>query len=198
MNWLPDVLPSRAEVDGLLFVPLTPALVVDDHAALMRDIGALRAWSGQDWPTADFTVQDNLVDLERHDREQRDGIALTYSVLLDGRIEGCTYVRPFVDALRTRDLPVPTPLAAPATDVVVRGWMHRCSAEVFLRAVLSFFGSAPFAFPRLWWQTNERCPDQVRACDALGLVEEVVVEGVDRRWLLRSRPVAPSAARVSR
>ena len=78
----------------MMFVPLTPALLDQDYAAVMRDITMLRAWSGQDWPTADFPIESNLADLVRHDREQRDGIALTYSVLLHGVVQGCIYVRP--------------------------------------------------------------------------------------------------------
>ena len=44
MSWLPTALPQRVEIDGLTFVPLTPALVEPDYAAVMRDIPMLRAF----------------------------------------------------------------------------------------------------------------------------------------------------------
>ena len=190
MNWLPPTLPDRFERHGIEFVPLTPALLDGDFAAVMRDIEMLRDWSGQDWPTAAFTAADNLVDLERHGREQRDRVALTYSLLVDHVVQGCVYVRRFDDALRTRDLDPP---AGRSADVVVRGWLHDLPAHQLLLATLAFLGPPRFAFPRLWWQTNDRCPQQIEACDRLGLTEEIVVPGADRQWVLRATPMNGAA-----
>src|SRR5262245_25789678 len=99
-DWLPPTLPSdyehRVGDVTLRFVPLTPALVAPDYAAVMRDPAMLHAWSASDWPVADFTLDDNLADLVVHDDEQRDRIAITYSVLLarpsaEFTVQGCTY-----------------------------------------------------------------------------------------------------------
>ena len=185
-DWLPAELPARFEHDGLVFVPLTPALVVPDYAAVMRDVPLLRAWSGQDWPTPEFTIAENLADLERHDREQQGGIALTYSVLLDGAVQGCVYARPFADAWRTRG--AEPPVGQFAGHVAVRGWLHDRSAADLVDATLALLGAPRFAFRRVWWQTNSRCPEQVAACAALGLTDEVKVAGEAQVWMALAAP----------
>ena len=184
-DWLPTHLPARVEHCGLTFIPLTPALVEADYAAVMRDIPMLRAWSGQDWPTETFPIEANLDDLIRHDREQTARVALTYSVLVDGVVQGCIYVQPLVSALAARRLVVGA-LTADAGDVVVRGWLHGRPANDLVAACMSWLGRDPFTFPRLWWQTNSRCPDQLAACDALGLTKVLSVQGEDRTWEMRS------------
>lgn len=187
-SWLPGNLPQRVERAGMMFVPLTPALLDQDYAAVMRDITMLRAWSGQDWPTADFPIESNLADLVRHDREQRDGIALTYSVLLHGVVQGCIYVRPVLEALRTRGLEGAGSLQLVAADVVARGWLHDRAPADLIAASMSWLGAAPFTFPRLWWQASSACPDQLAACDELGLTDVLRFDGPGGTWELRSPP----------
>ena len=184
-DWLPSELPARVDIGGLTFVPLTPALVEQDYAAVMRDIPMLRAWSGQDWPTETFPIEEDLDDLFRHDREQTERVALTCSVLIDGTVQGCIYVRPLLAALRTRNLDAGS-LPVDAGHAVVRGWLHDRPAVDLIGACMSWLGNEPFAFPRLWWQTNSHCPDHLAACDALGLVEVLRVEGDDRMWEMRA------------
>ena len=187
-SWLPAELPVLVNVGDLSFVPLTPALLDEDYAAVMRDTPMLRAWSGQDWPTTDFPIEGNLADLEWHDREQRERIALTYSVLLDDVVQGCIYVRPLSDALRTREVAAADIASLPSADVVVRGWLHDAPAVELIAACMTWLTRPPFAFPRLWWQTNSDCPDQLSACDALGLTDVLRFAGADRAWELRTAP----------
>ncbi|MDP2291198.1 MAG: GNAT family N-acetyltransferase [Actinomycetota bacterium] len=192
MSWLPVELPQRVGVvGGLEFVPLTPALVEPDYTAVMRDIPMLRAWSGEDWPTVDFPIEENLADLERHHREQMERVALTYSVLVDGRVLGCIYVLPLPQSLGGRGITVPAGLELPAADVVVRGWMHERPAAELIGASTWWLGREPFTFPRVWWQTNSQCPDQLAACDALGLTDVIELPGSDRTWYLRAAPADP-------
>lgn len=187
-SWLPADLPDEVVVGDLTFVPLTPALVEPDYAAVMRDIPMLRAWSGQDWPTEDFPIEWNLEDLERHHREQQEGVALTYSILVDEVVQGCIYVWPLIGSLSGRGIVVPDGVVLPADDVVVRGWLHDAPAATLISACFSWLTAAPFTFPRVWWQANSECPAQVAACGELGLTETLQFDGTDRRWLLRSHP----------
>ncbi|MFM2078349.1 MAG: hypothetical protein RJA49_2239, partial [Actinomycetota bacterium] len=145
-DWLPSEVPERVRIAslGVEFVALTPQLLDQDYAAVMRDIQMLQDWSAQDWPTPDFTKDENLVDLQRHDREQRDRVALTYSVLMDSAVIGCVYVRPFVDALRTRDVEPASTTIVPATDAVARGWAHDISAEHLITATRLLLMLPPF------------------------------------------------------
>ncbi|MFZ4719091.1 MAG: hypothetical protein ACOYMR_06685 [Ilumatobacteraceae bacterium] len=169
------------------FRRLTPAVVREDHAALMRDIPLLRAWSGQDWPTPDFSVEENLVDLERHDREHEEGIAFTYSVLLDDVVVGCIYVRPFADALTTRATEPPDDPQL-LTGTAVRGWSHDVTADELIAASLAQHGADFGPTVRRWWQTNTDCPEQLAACDRLGLTDERSYTGPTTTWVLRAVP----------
>lgn len=169
------------------FQRLTPAVVEQDHAALMRDIPMLRAWSGQDWPTPSFTIAENRVDLERHDREHEEGVAFTYSVLLDDVIVGCIYVRPLIDALRTRDVE-PAATTTGLHDTVVRGWAHDMSADELISSSLATHGGDFGPDTRRWWQTNTDCPEQLAACDRLGLTDEQRFAGPTATWVLRAVP----------
>ena len=189
-DWLPPTLPGRVRIAslGVEFVALTPLLLDEDYAAVMRDIPMLRDWSAQDWPTADFTKDENLVDLQRHDREQRDRVALTYSVLIDGAVIGCVYVRPFLDALRTRDVEPPTTAMGAATDAVARGWAHDISAEHLITATRLMLMLPPFDFTRIWWQTNTSVLAQIDACAASGLIESLTFVGATATWAMHTAP----------
>ncbi len=169
------------------FQRLTPSVVEQDHAALMRDIAMLRAWSAQDWPTQTFSVADNLVDLQRHDDEHEAGIAFTYSVLSDDVVVGCIYLRPFVDALLTRDVEVAAD-DAHAADTVVRGWSHDVTADELVAASLAEHGGDFGGSGRRWWQTNTDCPAQLDACDRLGLTDELRFRSPAATWVLRAVP----------
>jgi hypothetical protein len=185
-RWLPDDPPHRVHVGDVEFVALSPALLDADYAAVMRDIPMLRAWSNQDWPTPEFTKEENLVDLVRHDREQQEGLALTYSVLVDERVVGCVYVREFTDSLATRDVANDALPSVPRTDAVARGWAHELAPEALITATFALLRGAPFSFTRLWWQSNEACPEQLSACDELGLEHTVAVPAAGTTWVLRT------------
>ena len=188
-RWSGVTLPARIDAGGgLTFVPLTPQLLDEDYAAVMRDIQMLRDWSGQNWPTADFTRSANLRDLQRHDREQRDGEALTYSVLIDHVVSGCIYVQPMAKACAARGIEVGAVGADAFDDTVVRGWLHDRPATQLIDATMAWLTAAGLVHGRLWWQTNSRCPDQLAACDAAGLSDVIELGGRDRVWVLRSDP----------
>jgi hypothetical protein len=173
----------------LRFDALVPATLHADYAAVMRDIAMLRRWSGEDWPTATFTLEENLADLVRHDREQRDGEALTYSVVQAETVVGCIYARPLSAALSTRDTVAPNPLPIPAHDAVVRGWAHDIPATTLVAASLeavatAFATGSPADHRRCWWITNLDCPEQLAACDTLGLHQRHAFVGPTATWVV--------------
>jgi hypothetical protein len=169
------------------FRRLTPGDVEQDYAAVMREIPMLRRWSAQDWPTTTFSPADDLVDLERHDREHEDGTAFTYSVLLDGLIVGCIYVHPIGEALRSRQVQPPADVHALA-HTVVRGWAHDVPVEELVTASLEAHGGDFGPALRRWWQTNTACPEQLAACERLGLTDELRFRGPTATWVLRAVP----------
>lgn len=51
---------------------------------------------GYDWPREGFTIEENLADLEQHQREFLDREAFAYTVVSpdESRVLGCVYINP--------------------------------------------------------------------------------------------------------
>ena len=99
--------------------PLGPQHNAADHAAWTSSIAHVRATPGYggDWPPADgMTLEENLADLERHERDFATGAGFTFTVLDpgDGDVIGCVYLYP----------------AADEHDVEVRSWVRASHAEL--------------------------------------------------------------------
>lgn len=80
--------------------PLTPAHVELDHAALMTSKEMLRLWAGHPeggWPHEDFSVEDNMDDMEWHYGDHLARTAFTFTVLnpAEDEVLGCVYIVPF-------------------------------------------------------------------------------------------------------
>ena len=73
--------PEGLRTPRVMLRPLLAADVERDYDAVMSDPAALRRWSQSDWPDDEFTLAENLTDLERHEREHKDGVAFTFTVL---------------------------------------------------------------------------------------------------------------------
>lgn len=88
--------------DGFIVRPLVPTDVVLDHDAVMASREFLYHWE-QDppYPPEDFSVEDNLVDLELMAEAHRAGSRYTYTVLIADESEalGCIYLLPNDDRL---------------------------------------------------------------------------------------------------
>ena len=92
------------EADGFILRPLVPADVVLDHEAVMSSREFLYDWE-QDppYPPPDFSVEDNLADLEQMNREHRNGTRYTYTVMNadETLVLGCVYLLPNNDRMYT-------------------------------------------------------------------------------------------------
>ena len=68
--------------DGFIVRPLVPSDVVLDHEAVMSSREFLYHWE-QDppYPPEDFSVEDNLEDLQQMDSEHRNKSRYTYTVM---------------------------------------------------------------------------------------------------------------------
>lgn len=87
--------PLALDTDRFHLEPLEPRHVELDYAALMGSREHLRTTLGWgDWPRADFTVEQNRIDLERHWREfeSREGYAYTVLAPDRSRCLGCVYI----------------------------------------------------------------------------------------------------------
>ncbi|MGB0386914.1 MAG: GNAT family N-acetyltransferase [Ardenticatenaceae bacterium] len=90
--------PSEWRTNRLWLRPLRATDVALDYEAVMSSREQLRRWSQTDWPTDDFTLAQNLGDLEGHEREHEQRVAFTFTVLNpEGtRCLGCVYIIPLV------------------------------------------------------------------------------------------------------
>jgi RimJ/RimL family protein N-acetyltransferase len=88
--------PRETRTDRLILRPLRASDAERDYDAVMASAAQLRRWSGSEWPRDDFTLAENLADLERHEREHERGEAFTYTVLSpdEARCLGCVYIVP--------------------------------------------------------------------------------------------------------
>ena len=70
-------------------------------------------WGGDDWPTP-MTLDQNLADLQHHQREFIAGEAFAYSVLDGDDVIGCVYIDPD---------------GSGATEAMVRSWVRASRAD---------------------------------------------------------------------
>lgn len=92
----PDPIPKNLFHPQFCFQILHPRYVKLDFEALMSSKDFLRRWSQSEWPTDDFSLQENLSDLEWHYDEQVNKIAFTYTILDHSQSTclGCLYIKP--------------------------------------------------------------------------------------------------------
>lgn len=96
--------PAGMQTEHLTLRMLAPDVTQLDYDALMESRVRLRLWSDSSWPADDFTLAENQKDLEEHEREFHAREAFAYTVLRhdDSVCEGCVYVTPLVDRIRSR------------------------------------------------------------------------------------------------
>ena len=204
MPWYPGPIPDSQVTERLRFVRLTEELVDADLAAVMASREYLRRWSDSPWPEDDFTRADNEEDLRHHRLEHEDGVAFTYSVLAsdvdEGRVVGCIYIRPLVDALETRDVDVSTiavltAAAGIAPDAaVVRGWIRSDEPagllDVLVATSIGWLAGDAWGFQDVWWMASSAVPDQLEACTHAELTRAVSVPSASSAtgitWELRA------------
>lgn len=177
-----------------VLVPLTAAHAVLDYDAVMESAELLLMWSGTSWPADDFTLAENRADLETHDREHREDLAFTYSILAPDQRTclGCVYVTPLSTLVDAN----PSTLTGTTTDAAIVGFWVRQSrladnldARV-LSALLRWFGEAwPSSTAFFSAKTTDR--RQLGLMRAAGLVAayEIEVPGRTGHFVLHEAPL---------
>ena len=89
-------IPEVLQTDEFLVRPLRATDVTLDYDAVISSRAELLLGSGGTWPRDGFTLEENLADLERHEREHQDRVAFTYTVMNPTETEclGCIYLVP--------------------------------------------------------------------------------------------------------
>ncbi|MFW9827239.1 MAG: GNAT family N-acetyltransferase [Candidatus Thorarchaeota archaeon] len=70
--------------------------VEKDYDAVIESRKLLHAMFGGPWPREGFTIEENLIDLDRHHREflERKAFAYTVVSLDESKVLGCIYIKP--------------------------------------------------------------------------------------------------------
>jgi hypothetical protein len=158
---------------------LRPLLVGDvelDYAAVMESKVELRPWEQTGWPADDFTIGEDLVDLEDLEQRFREKRSFTYTVMNPDETEclGCVYFMP-PDARSFT--------SARITAVSHRRWEEVGAAVYFwirtsrladgldgrLLDALRGWLTSDWAFDVPVFVTNEECRQQVELIEASGL-----------------------------
>lgn len=146
----PFPVPTELETKEFVLLPLTPAHVELDYTAVMSNREMLRQWSGSAWPADDFSLNDNLHDLEWHYREHQERTAFTYTVLNPAQdvCLGCVYVRPLGEVIPT----------AVGQQALARFWVIQTPekkrlARQLLDVLIRWFQSDDWALSRVMFHT---------------------------------------------
>lgn len=132
-KFIPDdfEIPSIYETDFFRLRMLSVEDVEKDYEAVMESRALLQSLFGGDWPSECFTQQENLRDLERHQKEflKRQAFAYTVVSLDEERVLGCLYINP--PKRRKLDSGVP-----PDVDAVVHMWVRQSEFDRGLDPIL--------------------------------------------------------------
>jgi hypothetical protein len=157
--------------------PLNASHVELDFDALMSSRPRLNLWSGNLWPRDDFTLAENLDDLEGHDAEQRAREAFTFTVLApDGQqCLGCVYINPLEAFLDQFHVPAADRPRFVDDDALVTCWARASVVPLGLdtrlvEGVRDWLARA-WSFQRVTFATPERFIEQQRAFEEAGLRE---------------------------
>jgi RimJ/RimL family protein N-acetyltransferase len=163
--------------EGFVVRPLVPSDVALDHAAVMASREFLYHWE-QDppYPPEDFSIDDNLADLEQMDEAHRNRSRYTYTVL-DGdesQVLGCIYVLPSDDRMyRTAEVTSHDGTDLSSVDATVSFWVRPSTWEdgferTLLAAVLDWLRD-DWSLERPVIITNEALRHQIATIESLGL-----------------------------
>jgi len=94
---VPDIL----RTNEMLIRPLRASDVMLDYDAVISSRAELWLRSGGTWPREGFTIEENLADLQQHEREHQERLAFTYTIMNPNETEclGCIYITPLAQRL---------------------------------------------------------------------------------------------------
>lgn len=163
--------------DGFIVRPLVPSDNELDYDAVMSSREFLYHWE-QDppYPPEDFSVDDNLGDLEEMDDHHRTGMRYIYTVMNSDETQslGCIYFAPNDDTMyRTADVASRDGTDMSTVDATVSFWVRVSTWEdgferTLLDGVLAWLRDA-WTLENPVIMTNEHLDHQIATIESLGL-----------------------------
>ena len=165
--------------DGFIVRPLTPSDVALDYDAVMSSRDFLIHWE-QDppYPPEDFSVEDNLKDLEKMFRAHQHGSRYTYTVMNAAETEvlGCVYLIPNDDRMYlTAEVTSHDGTNLATVDATVSFWVRPSTWDdgferEVLGAILEWLQS-DWSIKRPVIITNEHLLHQIATIEGYGLTQ---------------------------
>ena len=163
--------------DGFIVRRLVPSDVALDYDAVMSSREFLLHWEqNPPYPPENFSVEDNLKDLEKMDSAHRDGSRYTYTVMNADETQalGCIYLLPNDDRMYlTAEVTTHDGTDLSSVDATVSFWVRPSTwkdgfERVVLDAVLGWLRQ-DWSLERPVIITNEKLDHQIATIESLGL-----------------------------
>jgi hypothetical protein len=188
--------PDGLRTDDLLLLSLRPEHVALDFDALMASRIRLRVEGDDDWPRDDFTLAENLADLEGRWREHQARIAFTYTVLNPAatRCEGCVYINPWQRILRHTTPDSVRSITPQPNESVVHYWVRDSALareldRALVQSLVEWFDQ-DWAFAQVYFWLNDVQERDAQVLTDAGLRVRYTLTGREtrRRWSFYSTP----------
>lgn len=160
--------PQEKRTSQLWLRPLRAIDAELDYEAVMSSAEMLHRWSQSEWPTANFTLEENLADLKWHEHKHHEREAFTYTVLNPQGTSclGCVYITP----IRSEQIPL-CKAAACAADVGF--WVRETELinnldKHLLSTILEWFRTE-WVFDRVLFTIGQKEVRQAALFEAAGL-----------------------------
>ena len=174
-------IPEELRTDEFALRPLRTTDVDLDFAAVVESRASLRALFGGSWPREGFTVEENLQDLEIHEREHVERKAFTFTVVNPEETEclGCIYVTPLAFELEHAGADEAVISGGADDDAAVFFWVRssRVADGLEERVLRSVAGWLRESWPlgRVLFGANEHAPRRAKQFAEIGLRERIRV-----------------------
>ena len=176
-------IPDGFVTHEFLIRPLSETDVELDYAAVMESKEYLRKWEQANWPSDDFTLADNLKDLQRHEREHINRESFTFTVMNPAETEclGCIYIFPLTARWLSKAEATPKGETAWSDyEAVISFWIRQSrlaeGMERRLLDVLCPWFEQEWTFDDLLYFTNEAVGQQAAMFERAGLKLQFEVE----------------------
>jgi hypothetical protein len=165
-------IPETLRTEEFLVRPLKATDVELDYDAVITSRAQLLLHSDGRWPRERFTLEENLADLVRHEREHLDRVAFTCTVMNPTETEclGCIYIHPLRRLLQRAGISVEH---VPDASAYVTFWIRQSRLpdsldRRLLQALISWF-QTEWAFSQVAFLARKTQVRQIQLFGDIGM-----------------------------